>query len=137
MSDVPYRDEVVYQGELPEIIAPTPTFYTVAIYKCDKAYGGPEEGGWWYEYGERQDYPLEGVSADLLLTVFHNKPHCGPDSAEVEAMSYAEHVQKLLDVSINVGRREISSMASEGRYYAEVHRGYPPHHWPEVTPHYE
>ena len=26
--------------------------YTVAIFFVDRAYGGPEEGGWWYDFGE-------------------------------------------------------------------------------------
>jgi hypothetical protein len=25
------------------------------VYVCDQAYGGPEEGGWWYDTGERID----------------------------------------------------------------------------------
>lgn len=24
----------------------------VAVYECDREYGGPEEGGWWFESGE-------------------------------------------------------------------------------------
>lgn len=26
--------------------------YVLAIYEIDRAYGGPEEGGWWYDTGE-------------------------------------------------------------------------------------
>ena len=26
--------------------------YTVAIFFVDRAYGGPEEGGWWFDTGE-------------------------------------------------------------------------------------
>lgn len=29
-----------------------PTLYVVARYTQDRAYGGPEEGGWWYDCGE-------------------------------------------------------------------------------------
>lgn len=28
-----------------------PTFWSVAMYEEGQAYGGPEEGGWWYRYG--------------------------------------------------------------------------------------
>lgn len=28
------------------------TTFIVAVYKTGKAYGGPEEGGWWYYCGE-------------------------------------------------------------------------------------
>ena len=26
--------------------------YTVAVFEVDRAYGGPEEGGWWFDYGQ-------------------------------------------------------------------------------------
>lgn len=26
--------------------------YSVAVYEVDRAYGGPEEGGWWYDCGD-------------------------------------------------------------------------------------
>jgi hypothetical protein len=107
--------------------APAP-FWTVAIYLCDRAYGGAEEGGWWYDYGERIDAALEGVNPNSLLTVFTD---------EDEARSYAETLQLQLDATVNKGRREISSVLSEGRYYAEAHPGHPPHHYPEEVPHYE
>jgi Zn-finger nucleic acid-binding protein len=29
-----------------------PTLYVVARYYVDQHYGGPEEGGWWYDAGE-------------------------------------------------------------------------------------
>lgn len=36
------------------------THYAVAVYAIARAYGGPEEGGWWYDEGE-----LVGVDAFL------------------------------------------------------------------------
>ncbi|CAG0982501.1 hypothetical protein RHIZO_01814 [Rhizobiaceae bacterium] len=27
------------------------TTYVLAFYEIDRAYGGPEEGGWWYDTG--------------------------------------------------------------------------------------
>lgn len=103
-------------------------FWTVAIYLVDKSYGGPEEGGWWYTLGERQDQPLEGLSNTLLAFI------CPSEQA---AMRFAKIVQDKLDAGINVGRRDISSVLSTGRYYAEVHNGYPPAFYPETRPHYE
>ena len=35
-----------------------PTLYVVARYYEDRAYGGPEEGGWWYTYGELEKVVL-------------------------------------------------------------------------------
>ena len=31
--------------------APEHRLWHVTVYKIDRAYGGPEEGGWWYDYG--------------------------------------------------------------------------------------
>lgn len=121
-------------------------FWTVAIYLCDRAYGGAEEGGWWYDTGVRVDDVLEGVNPNALLTVFTGQGTVYRDkgtgdefksAAEQEAYAYAAQLQTLLDVTVNVGRREISSVLSTGRYYAEAHPGYPPSHYPAQTPHYE
>lgn len=30
--------------------------YYVNVYKLDRLYGGPEEGGWWYTYGDCIEY---------------------------------------------------------------------------------
>lgn len=92
--------------------------YLVAIYLTDKAYGGPEEGGWWYECGEHIK----------TVKVF---PH------ENRAWGYAHRMQRLLDKTLNKERRPISSVLSEGWYSAEVHENHAPHHYPAITPHYE
>jgi len=31
-------------------------FWSVAVYENNQAYGGPEEGGWWYQEGTITDY---------------------------------------------------------------------------------
>lgn len=115
-------------------------FWTVAIYLVDLAYGGPEEGGWWYGCGERVDHALEGVNPNSLLTVLTGEGtvyDALPDRAEREACDYRELLQTQLDATVNRGRREISSVLSEGRYEARAYPGHPPHHFPERTPHYE
>jgi hypothetical protein len=113
---------------------PTPApFYTVAIYLCDRVYGGPEEGGWYYECGVRQDQPIEGIPDAFIFNSFN--PANGK-TAEQCADIFAQSLQKLLDI-VNAKRPEISSVLSEGRYYAEVYAGHPPHHYPERIPHYE
>jgi hypothetical protein len=35
-----------------------PEFISVAAYTTDRCYGGPEEGGWWYDEGYRCDETL-------------------------------------------------------------------------------
>ncbi len=92
--------------------------YSVALYKCDMAYGGPEEGGWYYNTGE----------LIKVLKIF---------ITEDKANMYAARAQCLIDLKINKGRREISSVLSEGRYFTEVYENLPPKYYPEQRPHYE
>ncbi|WP_024517007.1 hypothetical protein [Bradyrhizobium sp. Tv2a-2] len=108
---------------------PTPApFWTVAIYLVDRAYGGPEEGGWYYNCGDRVDHALDGIEPEYLLTV-------KPDEKSSDA--WCASLQALLDETVNVGRRDIGSVLSTGKYYAEVHNGHSPKHYPETRPHYE
>ncbi len=92
--------------------------YSVALYKCDMAFGGNEEGGWCYNTGE----------LIKLLKTF---------TTEDKAYEFANRVQRLIDRNINKGRREISSVLSDGRYYTEVYENLPPKYYPEQRPHYE
>lgn len=103
-------------------------FWTVAIYLIDRYYGGPEEGGWFYTGGDRIDHELDGVSKQCLLMVF---------TEEEAANKACTDLNVALDKTINVGRRDIGSMLSQGRYTAEVYNGHPPKHFPETRPHYE
>jgi hypothetical protein len=94
--------------------------YIVAIYKCNRAYGGPEEGGWWYDMGELVK----------IIKVFKD---------EDRAYQYAYDIQRLLRILVNKKRpeRDINSVLCEGMYCAEVHEGSPPTMYPETRPHYE
>lgn len=94
------------------------TKYLVAVYMVDKAYGGPEEGGWWYDTGE-------------LIRIIDVFGH------EQKAYDFCLRLNKLLRRTLNKGRREISSVLSTGRYFAEVYEDCAPRHYPEITPHYE
>jgi hypothetical protein len=41
------------KGWEPVFMRPKPSKTTVvALYRVDRAYGGPEEGGWWFDTGE-------------------------------------------------------------------------------------
>ena len=68
----------------------------VNVYLVDLAYGGPEEGGWWYQHEE----PVE-----ILTTT----------RAESEALK-----KKLEAEYNNEGRPSISSTLSEGRYDVRI-----------------
>lgn len=90
--------------------------YTVALYMVDKAWGGQEEGGWWYHCGE----------IIKPIRIFQT---------EERAWKYAHRMQRLIDCTLNKGRRPIDSVLSEGMYDVQVHEVVPPHHYPSVRPH--
>jgi hypothetical protein len=98
-------------------------FYTVAIYMEDRAFGGHEEGGWYYDTAE---LCMEPEAAQYLR---------GFDD-EGEAYTYATDLHNIL-TKWNEGRPETSSVLSEGRYAAIVSEGMPKPYYPETRPHYE
>jgi hypothetical protein len=86
----------------------------VNVYLVDRAYGGPEEGGWWYDTGELlRVFPVERKYADALR----------------------DEIAKRDEFS-NEGRRPISSVASTGQYRVTV-SDEPGESYPTTTPHYE
>jgi hypothetical protein len=101
-----------------------PKFYTVAIYMEDRAFGGPEEGGWYYDTAELCMEP----EAAQFLRGFNN---------EEEATEYALELNAEVMPVWNEGGADISSVLSEGRYAAIVSEGMPKPHYPEETPRYE
>lgn len=97
--------------------------YSVAPYLCDRAYGGPEEGGWWYDYG------IPETSMDLPLPVFV--------VGKKAAYEKRKEMQALIDASgINEGRYDIGSVLSAGVYHACICEGIP-RPFPDKIPHYE
>lgn len=92
--------------------------YVVAFYEIDRVYGGPEEGGWWYDTG-------------ALVRVFRVV------RSEVRAYSIARRANALLD-RLQRGKRSVGSVAYEGgRYEAAVYERTAPDHYPEQRPRYE
>lgn len=104
---------------------PEPAFYTVAIFLVDRAYGGPEEGGWYYDCGE--------PTMDVELADDMHFPHIFKSRAE--ASEHAKKVNELLEPE-NKDRPSIDSVLSRGRYFAKVCDGYPKP-YPETRPRYE
>jgi len=100
--------------ERPEYTGP----WVVCLYLMDRAYGGAEEGGWYYTYG------------DPVLTT-----HLRCFALLEDAWLYARSLDPLVD-QVNEGRPSISRVASEGEYAAIICDGWPKH-FPEDTPHYE
>lgn len=95
--------------------------YVVGVYLTDREFGGPEEGGWWYDTG------------DLVRPIRVFK-------SERSAYAYSNRLNARLQSRVigpNVGRRSKSSVLSEGEYEARVHEGCCPSYFPEVRPRYE
>lgn len=107
---------------------PRPTFWTVALYLVDRHYGGPEEGGWWYDAGQRVDTHYYGA-ADVAFPTIH--------ASEQSAAEACRRANEMYEEGLNRGRRPISSVLSEGRFLFMVRDGYPPARWPECKPRYE
>lgn len=97
---------------------PKRTRYVVALYEIDRAYGGPEEGGWWYDIGERR----------RVLAVA---------ASEARACELARRANRLLR-RLQRGERSVSSMAyAGGRHRACVFDDIAPPRFPATPPRYE
>jgi hypothetical protein len=96
--------------------------FTTAIFLIDRAYGGPEEGGWYYDTGEPSD---------------EHANHTRGFDNQIDACAYARELDSFIFTSgMNKGRREISSVLSTGRYAAIVQEGQPKS-YPDERPYYE
>jgi hypothetical protein len=118
--------------ELPEVEeqveTPVATLYWVGLFLQDKAYGGPEEGGWWYNCGQLVTDPEFYTQLGML-------PQAFTDSEQASA--YCREMNEARNrVGLNEGRRDIDSVLSEGVYGAEVHEDILPPYYPARKPHY-
>ena len=92
--------------------------YVIAFYEIDRAYGGREEGGWWFDTGKLV----------RIGRTFKRR------SAALKWMDRANH---LLDI-VQDGKRDVGSVLYDGgRYRAELHENIPPAFYPATRPHYE
>ena len=95
--------------------------HLVAVYDVGMRYGGPEEGGWWYNAG----------SLVRVVKVFRS---------EDRAFEYCRRLNQRLNSRVfgpNQGKREYTSVLSEGELRADVYENMAPAGSPEVRPHYE
>lgn len=95
--------------------------WIVAVYDAALAWGGPEEGGWWYDTGS-------------LVRIVKITP------SEEKAYAYARGLNARLEsrkIGPNEGKREKSSVLSDGVFEAHVYADNAPDHFPAVRPHYE
>ena len=91
------------------------TVVYVNTHLVDRACGGAEEGGWWFDYGE----PVESIRTPAS------------DAARV----YAE-AMKRADQENGQRRSDTSSVISEGRYEVSIETHYATG-FPTEAPHYE
>lgn len=104
---------------------PEPEFngpWCVCPFLTDRAYGGPEEGGWYYDCGEPQ------IDGELPVPVF--------TQVYDHAVLLQQDMQRIMDATVNHGRRSVSSVLSEGVYRAIICEGWPKP-YPQHQPHYE
>lgn len=95
--------------------------FMVAIYEISRHYGGPEEGGWWYDSG------------DLVRLVCVSKN----EHDAYRKAGRMQHLWHLFNDKRKNYRNRYSMAYSGGDYQFMVYAGLPPMHFPEVRPHYE
>jgi hypothetical protein len=90
----------------------------VAVYAVDRAYGGPEEGGWWYDTGQR-------IHLEVVTT-------------EERAIRRREELRELYPVTGNRGSVLGSGYYPDGDYEVVTSYGIVPvESFPETRPRYE
>ncbi len=96
------------------------TTYVVAAYEIDRAYGGPEEGGWWFDTGE----------LIRVLRVFKN---------DEKAYAFCRRANgKLAYIEERNGTRSVDSVIYDGgRISVQVFEGTAPESYPAERPFYE
>ena len=98
-------------------------FSYINVYLVDRAYGGPEEGGWYYDYGN----PVE--SRRVLV------PMNGYVNLHSEYQTELEFLNTRYN-RLNSDRPEIHSVISKGRYIIIEEDDFAKS-WPDRIPHYE
>lgn len=105
------------EGRVPA--PPRPGPFIVSFYRHDRAYGGPEEGGWYYDCG-------------VLLRV----SRVFKDAERASAYCRRANV-KLDRWQDRAGVPPIYSVVSEGRIVAMVWERVPAEYYPQEVPRYE
>jgi hypothetical protein len=96
--------------------------YTVAVFEVDRAYGGPEEGGWWFTYG-------------LPLPKRVQLPHAA-SWTRFRSRQAAIGFARRLNAKLARDNDDLSSVTCEHHLVAYVCGG-KPQAFPAVRPRYE
>ena len=91
--------------------------YIIALYEIDRAYGGNEEGGWYFDTG----------ALDRILALA---------PTEDKAIALAERANRLLERLQRHRRRVDSVLYVGGRHTAIVYEWIAPAVFPEARPRY-
>ena len=105
-----------------------PCLTWVAVFLVDPSWGGPQDGGWWFDAGELVTDPDIYARLGAYPAAF---------PTEDAAREQAERMARGLD-ALNEGRPPKHSVFGQGVY--EVHALEAlvlPRHWPETAPRYE
>jgi len=94
------------------------TTYVLAFYEIDRAYGGPEEGSWWYDTGQ-------------LVRVWRTF------KTEEKACAAARRANRLLEY-LQRHRPNVGSVIyTGGRHSVAICEDFAPKFYPETRPRYE
>lgn len=105
-----------------------PQLTCVGLYLVDRAWGGAEEGGWWFDYGELVEDPEIYKELGAMPATF---PTLGDAGSFMRGLNDA--VNRL-----NEGRPDIGQTNSRGRYELMSFDGVSlPKHFPDRRPTYE
>ncbi|MGW8138497.1 hypothetical protein ACWGNZ_23160 (plasmid) [Sphingomonas zeae] len=96
----------------------TPMRSILAFYEIDREYGGPEEGGWWYD---------SGTFVRAIALHFD----------DATALRTQRRANRLLE-RLQRNRPDVSSVLyAGGRYRAYTFTGLPPERFPARRPRYD
>tara|TARA_R110000868_G_scaffold13848_3_gene64372 strand:- start:15469 stop:15801 length:333 start_codon:yes stop_codon:yes gene_type:complete len=106
------------------------TTYFVTSYLYNKAYGGHEEGGWYYS----TYVPLLPEFGNFHNETYHAR--CYTFTSLAKARAFVDRMQSKLDYFINEHRTPVSSVNSAGIIICFVSEEFPQLE-PKQKPHYE
>jgi hypothetical protein len=89
----------------------------VSFFLIDRAWGGAEEGGWWYDFGDPCSEPE-------LVGMVRSFTGCDHKKVWRDAIAYRDLLSTVED-TWNEGRYELSSVCCSGVYQARCTEGLP------------
>lgn len=107
----------------------------VNVYEVNRHYGGPEEGGWWFDSEEPQlSIKLQGTQ-DFKADQFYNDMEQGELPPEI--WTRIHNLRQALEAEFPVGKGYRLSMRPQGTDYLVLVEDEEAKRSPEEWPHYE